>query len=112
MVASIAAGLIMMNFNREVCMRSMLLKLGNWEPSQHFLKTEVTEETCVDVAYHRTLRNQTDLDPLFWKTKDCVLLCALIFQCYVCSASLFKTHYSDRNSAVVCRCTNGFYSWK
>ena len=59
-VASIAAGLIVMNLIRAVCMKSMLLKLGDLEPSQHFLRSEVTEKTCVGVAGHRNFRNQTD----------------------------------------------------
>ena len=93
-------------------MKSMLLKLGNWEPSQYFLKTEVTEETFVDVADHRIFSNRTDFDPLVRPTTDCVLLSSLMFQCDLCIAALSRTHYSDRSSAVVCRCTNGLYSWR
>ena len=102
-MASIAAGVIVMNLNWAVCMKSMLVKLGNWEPSDYFLKTEVTEKTSINVADHRTLRNQTDFSPVVRQTKDCVLLSSLIFQCYVCIASLLKTRYTDSNSAVVCR---------
>lgn len=57
-------------------MKSMLLKLGNWEPSQHFLKTEVTEETCVDVFDHRTFRYQADFDPVYPANKG---LCTFKF---------------------------------
>jgi hypothetical protein len=64
MVASIAAGLIVMNLIRAVFMESIQLKLGNWEPSQHYFKTEVTEETTVFVTDHRTFRSQTDFDPV------------------------------------------------
>jgi len=55
-------------------MKSMLVKLENWEPSEYFLKAEVIEKTSVEVADHRTFRNQTDFSPVVRQTKDCVFL--------------------------------------
>jgi len=55
-------------------MKSMLVKLGNWSPPVHFLKAEVIEKTSVEVADHRTFRNETDFNPVVRQTKDCVFL--------------------------------------